>query len=59
MPDAFRVVNAFTPLGEKDAHRPFVEIPRRRYNDKVRVFGKRYECLAPKRMALHDSDFER
>ena len=59
MPDAFRVVDAFTSLGEKDAHRPFIERPRGRNYGKVRVFGKRYERLAPERMALHDSDFER
>lgn len=59
MPDPFRVVDAFTSLGEKDAHRPFVEVPRGRNYGKVRVFGKRYERLAPERMALHGSDFER
>ena len=47
MPDAFCVVDAFTSLGEKDAHRPFIEMPRGRNYGKVRVFGKRYERLAP------------
>jgi hypothetical protein len=59
VPHPFGVVDAFTSLGEKDAHRPFVERPRGCNNGKVRVFGKRYERLAPERMALHDSDFER
>jgi hypothetical protein len=59
MPDSFRVVDAFTSLGEEDAHRPFVERPRGRNYGKVRVFGKRYERLASQRMALHDADFER